>query len=236
VTVAAGQAVLACDRLTVGYGALAAVRGATLDVRRGEIVAIIGPNGAGKTTLLLGIAGVLKPSHGKVYSNGVAFKGPLHRRARAGLGFISQEKSLTMSLSARENLMLGKCDVDEVCSWFPELRPLLDRRAGLLSGGEQQMLTLARALSRRPEVLLVDELSLGLAPLIADRLGQVIRQRADDGLAVLLVEQNVARAVTVSDRFYVFKQGELCLCGNSAEYSERLDVIQRHYIPSDANE
>src|SRR5712675_652988 len=115
------QASLACDGLTVGYGVLAAVRDITLEVRPGEVVALIGPNGAGKTTLLLGIAGVLKPSHGKVYSNGVALKGPLHRRARAGLGFISQEKSLTMSLSVRENLKLGKCDVDEVCSWFPEL-------------------------------------------------------------------------------------------------------------------
>jgi ABC-type branched-subunit amino acid transport system ATPase component len=199
-------------------------------------VAILGPNGAGKTTLLLGVAGVLKPSHGTVFWNETVLTGPLYRRARAGLGFISQEKSLTMSLTARENLKLGKSDIDEVCTWFPELGQLLDRRAGLLSGGEQQMLTLARALSRRPEVLLVDELSLGLAPIIADRLSEVIRRRADDGLAVLLVEQNVARAVTISDRFYVLKQGEFGLSGKSSNYLDKLDVIQRQYIPSDKDE
>ncbi len=226
------QASLACDGLTVGYGVLAAVRDITLEVRPGEVVALIGPNGAGKTTLLLGIAGVLKPSRGKVYWNGAPLDGPLHRRARAGLGFIGQEKSVIMSLSARENLKLGKCDVGEVCEWFPELTPLLDRRAGLLSGGEQQMLTLGRALSRRPQVLLVDELSLGLAPLIADRLSVVIRQRANEGLAVLLVEQNVARALAVSDRFYVLKQGEFGLAGSSAEYRDRLDIVQRHYLPN----
>jgi branched-chain amino acid transport system ATP-binding protein len=231
-----GPPALKLDNLTVGYGALAAVRRATLDVRRGEVVAILGPNGAGKTTLLLGAAGVLKPSQGKVYWNGSVLTGPLYRRARAGLGFISQEKSLTMSLTARDNLKLGKSDINEVCTWFPELGRLLDRRAGLLSGGEQQMLTLARALSRRPEVLLVDELSLGLAPMIADRLSEVIRHRADDGLAVLLVEQNVARAVSVSDRFYVLKQGELGLSGKSSDYSDKLEILQRQYIPSDTDE
>jgi branched-chain amino acid transport system ATP-binding protein len=226
------RASLTCDALTVGYGALAAVRDITLEVRPGEVVALIGPNGAGKTTLLLGIAGVLKPSRGKVYWYGTPLDGPLHRRARAGLGFIGQEKSVIMSLTARENLKLGKSDVEEVCDWFPELIPLLDRRAGLLSGGEQQMLTLGRALSRRPQVLLVDELSLGLAPLIADRLGVVIRERSNEGLAVLLVEQNVARALAVSDRFYILKQGEFGLAGSSAEYRDRLDVVQRHYLPN----
>jgi len=215
--------------LTVGYGDVPVVNGIDLRVPTGELVALLGPNGAGKTTTMLAIAGVL-PSTGRIDFEGRQLTGPLHRRARRGLGFISEERAVFRQLSARINLDLGSGGVDGALELFPELERLLDRPAGLLSGGEQQMLVLARALAARPTLLLVDELSLGLAPMIVQRLLTALRTAADGGTAVLIVEQHAQQALQIADRAYVLRRGVVELEGSGAEMLSRLDEIERSYL------
>lgn len=210
-------AVLALDGVTAGYGDLAAVRDISLRVHTGEVVAIFGPNGAGKTTTLMAAVGVLSCKAGVVLWRGRPSPGRLHLLSRAGLAYVPEARSVISGLSARDNLRLGRGGVDAALGYFPELEPLLGRRAGLLSGGEQQMLTLARALASRPRALLVDELSLGLAPLVVERLLAAVRTAADtEGLAVLLVEQQARRALSASDRWYLLRNGSIVAAGESA--------------------
>jgi branched-chain amino acid transport system ATP-binding protein len=205
-----GEPVLEMRSVTAGYGDLAAIRDISYAIRPGEVVALFGPNGAGKTTTLMATVGVLPSSKGEVRWRGQRTTSPLHRLARQGLAYVPEERSIFSGLSARDNLRLGRGGVDPALEYFPELEPLLGRKAGLLSGGEQQMLTLARALATRPVALLVDELSLGLAPLIVERLLKVIREAADrDSLAVLLVEQQARRALSVADRWYLLNNGNV---------------------------
>ena len=216
--------VLEARQLTAGYGELAAVRDVDLSLERGEIVAMLGPNGAGKTTTLLALAGVLRPLSGEVIWQGRRTRAPLHRRARAGLAFVPEQRSVLMRMSTRDNLRLGRGGVEHALELFPELEPLLGRRAGLLSGGEQQILTLARALASRPAALLVDELSLGLAPLIVDRLLEALRDVAhEQKVAILLVEQHARRALDVADRWYVLRQGSIVDQGDSANAARALE-------------
>jgi branched-chain amino acid transport system ATP-binding protein len=214
--------VLALERVTAGYGDLSAIRDVSLKVCPGEVVALFGPNGAGKTTTLRAAVGRLAPVAGQVFWRGHPRSAPLHRLARGGLSYIPEERSVISDLSTRDNLKLGRGGVDGALRHFPELEPLLRRRAGLLSGGEQQMLTLARALAAEPRALLVDELSLGLAPLMVGRLLTAIRDAADrGGLAVLLVEQQARRALSVADRWYLVNNGGIIAegsAGNSAEF------------------
>jgi branched-chain amino acid transport system ATP-binding protein len=156
---------------------------------------------------------------------------PLHRRAREGLTFVTEEKSVFMGLSARDNLRVADVDLATALELFPELERLLPVRAGLLSGGEQQMLTLARALSRRPRVLLADELSMGLAPLIVKRLLEaVVRVARQQGTAVLLVEQHVRKALQYCDRAYVMHRGRIELEGSAADLLARIGEIQDRYL------
>lgn len=201
--------------LTAGYGELAAVRGIDLVVRRGEVIALFGPNGAGKTTTLLTLAGELPPISGEVRWLGSPTRAPLYRRVREGMAFVPEERSVVPGMSTRDNLLLGRGGVEGALAVFPELEGLLDRPAGLLSGGEQQMLTLARSLALQPKLLLVDELSLGLAPIIVSRLMATIRRSADEhGIAVLLVEQQARRALTIADRWYLLRRGEIVATGD----------------------
>jgi ABC-type branched-subunit amino acid transport system ATPase component len=217
--------VLEARGLTAGYGQLAAVRDVDLSVGQGEIVAMLGPNGAGKTTTLLTLAGVLRPLGGEVYWQGESTSAPLHRRAREGLAFVPEQRSVLMRMSTRDNLRLGRGSVEDAIELFPALEPLLGRRAGLLSGGEQQMLTLARALASKPSALLVDELSLGLAPIIVDRLLESLRTVArEQGVAVLLVEQHARRAVAVADRWYVLRQGKIVDQGDASNAERALQA------------
>jgi branched-chain amino acid transport system ATP-binding protein len=210
-------AILRVSGLVAGYGDLAVVRGVDLDVHPGEVVALLGPNGAGKTTTLLTLAGELPKIDGEVRYRDHPLRGPLYQRVRQGFAFVPEERSVFMGLSVADNLKIGG-PVDPVLALFPELTPLLSRRAGLLSGGEQQMLTLGRALARRPRVLLVDELSVGLAPLVVDRLLDAVRAAAsDDGTAVLLVEQQARRALRVADRWYLLSRGLLAASGDTAD-------------------
>lgn len=219
--------------LSAGYMGQAVVREIDLQVRSGQVVTLLGPNGAGKTTTLLTLAGELAVLEGNVeFYGGPAPRG-LHRRAGLGMGFVTEERSVFMELSVEENLRVGRCDVAEVLELFPELKVLMKRRAGLLSGGEQQMLTLGRALARKPKVLLIDELSLGLAPLVVTRLLNAVRTAADEtGVGVLLIEQHVDQAMKIADHVYVMERGRIVLEGPTSEVAGRVHEIEASYLES----
>jgi branched-chain amino acid transport system ATP-binding protein len=215
---------------TFGYGPVSVVRNLTMSVRAGEVVALLGANGAGKTTTLLGIAGVLNCSAGSVSWLGHDTGAPLHVRVQRGLGFVPGEQAITPQLNVQDNLRIGRGRVAGALELFPELRPLLRRPAGLLSGGEQKMLSLGRAIAARPRLLLVDEISLGLAPLAVKRLLSAVRQCAAGGMGVVIVEQQVRLALDVSDRAYVMRRGEIAMEGASADVSRDAHLVEAHYL------
>jgi branched-chain amino acid transport system ATP-binding protein len=222
---------LECRGLAAGYGTLAVVRDVDLRVEPGEVVALIGPNGAGKTTTLLTLAGELPVISGEVVFSGAATRAPLFRRARQGMGFVTEERSVFMQLSTEENLRVAGVSKADAIALFPELEALMGRTAGLLSGGEQQMLTLARAVARGPSLLLIDELSLGLAPVIVKRLLQKVRDVATErSTGILLVEQHVRQALHVADRVYVMQRGRIVMSGTGAEVHGRIDEIEATYL------
>jgi branched-chain amino acid transport system ATP-binding protein len=196
----------------------------------------LGPNGAGKTTTLLTISGLVPVIEGSVAVLGTEIrKGRAYAVARRGLAHVPEDRSLFYQLTVRENIRLGRrggdIDVDRIFDYFPELKKLLKRRAGLLSGGEQQMLALGRALASDPKVMLVDEMSLGLAPVIVERLLPVLRRIADErGTAILIVEQHVHLALEVSDRAYVLTHGSLMLEGDAADLRTRRDLLESSYL------
>jgi branched-chain amino acid transport system ATP-binding protein len=224
------MSVLTCEKLALGYTGRPVVEGLDLAVGPGEVVVVLGPNGAGKTTTLLGLAGELEPQAGSVELLGAPAPRGLHRRARAGVAFVTEERSVFMELTVAENLRVGRCDPAAVTALFPEIEPLLERRAGLLSGGEQQMVTLGRALARSPKLLLVDELSLGLAPLVVTRLLEAVRAAADSGVAVVLVEQHVDQAMRIADQVLVLERGRVVLSGPAAELAGRVKEIEASYL------
>jgi len=228
---------LECRGLSAGYGGIAVVRDLDLHVGAGEVVALFGPNGAGKTTTLLTLAGELPPIAGEIRWLGTPTSSPLHRRAKAGLGLVTEDRSVFMELTTAQNLRVGGVSPEDAVAIFPELEALLSRQAGLLSGGEQQMLTLARTLARHSRVVLADELSLGLAPLVVARLLEKIRTVAtDEGVGVLLVEQHVRQALDVVDRVYVLRRGELVLSGAAAEMRGRLEELEDAYLSDSAGD
>ena len=224
--------------LDAGYGEAAVVKGLNLYVQAGEIVALFGPNGAGKTTTLLTLAGDLPSLGGEVLWRGQPTKQPLHRRARQGLSLVPEERSVLMSMSVKDNLLLGSGGIHAALDLFPELRPLLSRRAGLLSGGEQQMLTLARSLASQPIALLIDELSLGLAPIIVDRLLARLTEVAKSrNVAVMLVEQQARRGLKVADRWYLMRRGVVVGEGDAESGAAGLEAAYladaAHELPPD---
>lgn len=221
---------LHADRLSAGYGSLAAVRDLSLSVHEGEVAVLMGANGAGKTTTLLALAGDLKPMSGEIRWQGKPTRAPLSRRTRDGLALVLEERAVFDSLTTKENLNIGRGRIADALEIFPELVPHLKRRAGLLSGGQQQMLTLGRALAARPKVLLIDELSLGLAPTLVDRVLGVVRDAAKTGVGVLLVEQNLRRALEGADTGYILKGGQLALSGPGTELLGRIAEIERLYL------
>jgi branched-chain amino acid transport system ATP-binding protein len=218
------------EDLCAGYGSISVLDNISLSVVSGEVVVLLGANGAGKTTLLRTVAGILKPSTGEVRINTRKATGPLHVRSRRGLAYVAEERGIFRQLTTFENLRLGRGDPERAVQLMPELKPLLKRRAGLLSGGEQQMLSVSRALAGNPTLLLCDELSLGLAPIIVQRLMAALRRAAQSGVAVLVVEQQARTALAISDRAYVLNRGRIVLDGDSSELLSRFDEIEAHYL------
>ena len=226
---------LAVDNVSAAYGSLEVLHAVDVDVAPGEIVCLLGPNGAGKTTLLLGCVGQLPLHAGRVLVDGrvVSSRRP-SRVARLGLGYVPDDRGLFLQLTVAENLRLvrpWRGSIDEVGELFPALRPLMQRRVGLLSGGEQQMVAIAKAVLLRPKVLLIDELSHGLAPLVAERLLLMVKRLAQEHhTAVLLVEQTVEMALAVSDRAVVMRQGRIVMTGTAAEVHDNRDLLESHYL------
>jgi branched-chain amino acid transport system ATP-binding protein len=231
------DAILEVDGLSAGYAGTPVVRELSVTVAPGEVVALLGPNGAGKTTTMMTIAGLLDPIGGAVRVAGEDVGGiPAHLLARRGVALVPEGRALFFGLTVREHLTLAKgkgraLARDELLELLPELEKCLDRKAGVLSGGEQQMLAVGRALVSRPRLLLVDEMSLGLAPVIVERLLPILRRVATDlGTGVLFVEQHVALALEVADRAYVLNHGRLVLDGPAADLRDRPDLLRSSYL------
>jgi ABC-type branched-subunit amino acid transport system ATPase component len=203
--------VLTATGLAAGYNGQPVIHDVDLAFTAGEMVGLFGANGAGKTTTLLALAGEIAPLKGEVQLFGRPHPGSLYRAAKAGTALLTDDRAIFAPLTARDNLRLGRGSVERAVTFFPELEEHLDRRAGLLSGGQQQMLSLARILAAEPRVILADELSLGLAPLIVKRLLVALREAADRGAAVVLVEQHVAVAARSIDRAFVLARGRIAL-------------------------
>lgn len=237
---AAPQRLLDVQGLSSGYSGVPVIRDVNLHVGRGEVVAMLGPNGAGKTTTLLTISGFLKALEGNITVLGEpATFGAPHKAARRGLAHVPEDRSLFFGLTVQENLRLGlrgnrakqAAGFERALELLPALKPLMGRRSGLLSGGEQQMLAMARALVSEPKLLLVDEMSLGLAPIIVERLLPIVRDIADEtGAGVLIVEQHVHLALDVCDRAYVMSHGEIVLEGSADELKQRPDLLEASYL------
>ncbi len=216
--------------LHCGYGGIDIVKGINIEVRAGEVVALLGANGAGKTTTMLTLAGELAPISGEASVLDLPRNRALYKRARKGLSFVTEERSIFPHLTTKQNLAVGRVNIEEATEIFPELVPLLNRRAGLLSGGEQQMLTLSRAISRSPKLLLADELSLGLAPKTVGRLLRAVRAAADQGVGALLIEQHVNRVLDIADRVYLLHHGVIEFEGTADEARANMDRIQATYL------
>ena len=222
---------LEVQRLTAGYGPLAVIHDVSFRVASGEIVGLLGRNGAGKTTTLLAIAGFLGKYQGDVLVDGQALDGPSYRRARGRVGIVLEGRSTFPSLTVSQNLTLAGADLDESLELFPELQPKLDVRAGLLSGGEQQMLALARTISRRPSVLLIDEVSFGLAPIVCERIFERLRAVVTTtSIAMLVVEQHIHYAESVVDRALIMNEGAIRAEMTGDELAAREDEVEHLYL------
>ena len=231
---------LTIDGLATAYGKIEALKGVSLQAGAGQVTCLLGPNGAGKSTLMLTIAGILKPKAGSIRFEDEELVGKSCADIVArGLALVPENRLVFPALTVRENLMAGafrrrdraaiRDDIDKMFVRFPRLKERVDQLAGTLSGGEQQMLAVARALMSRPRLLLMDEPSVGLAPLVVAEIFQIIRQLHSEGVTIFLVEQNAHMALKVAHHFYLMEQGRVSFSGNPGEMSVD-DVIQRAYL------
>jgi branched-chain amino acid transport system ATP-binding protein len=238
--VSGGEALLEVRDLTVRYGAVAAVRNVDLRVGSGRIVTVIGPNGAGKTTLLSAIAGLIPSAGGEVVLAGETIAGAVvEDNVRRGMSLVPETRELFTGMTVEDNLLLGAFSLpralrrerdgrEEVFRTFPPLRERRGQLAGTLSGGERQMLALGRALMSRPRLLLLDEPSLGLAPLVVRKIFRVIADLRRRGVSVLLVEQNARAALQIADEAYVLEAGEVSLAGEARALADDPRVIDTY--------
>jgi branched-chain amino acid transport system ATP-binding protein len=230
---------LRLDDVHTYYGQIHALQGVSLEVRRGEIVTLIGANGAGKTTTLKTISGLLHPRQGKVSFEGRDIsRTPAHQLVRAGIGHSPEGRRIFSRLTILENLKMGaftrpqndiQGDLDHVFELFPRLKERIGQRGGSLSGGEQQMLAIGRAMMARPRVLLLDEPSLGLSPILVQQIFAIIQEINSGGTTILLVEQNALQALIVANRGYVLQTGQVALSGASADLREN-EMVRKAYL------
>jgi branched-chain amino acid transport system ATP-binding protein len=230
---------LSVDGLEVAYGEIRALKGVALEVGRGEIVALLGNNGAGKTTTLKTISGLLRPTRGAVTLDGEPLVGvPPHDIVSKGIAHVPEGRRIFNRLTVRENLVMGAYlrrdagiagDLDRVFALFPRLKERAVQVAGTLSGGEQQMLAIGRALMLSPRLLLLDEPSMGLAPVLVEQIFDTIADINRQGTTILLVEQNAAMALSIAHRGYVLETGTIALTGTAAELSDNAEV-RRAYL------
>jgi branched-chain amino acid transport system ATP-binding protein len=224
--------------LTVSYGRVPALHGVDLHVRTGEIVGLVGPNGAGKTTTLSAIFGLLRLQAGDIRFQGESLIGRTPERiARSGIALVPEGRRIFNSLTVAENLSLGatgapaafaEAETERLLGRFPILRKYYADPAGRLSGGEQQQLAIARALLSDPQLLMLDEPSLGLSPLMVDRIFEILAELQQDGMTILLVEQNAMRTLALADRSYVLRSGAVALSGTREELAGRSDIAEEY--------
>ena len=233
------SAILNVTGLQVHYGVIEAVKGIDLTLDEGKITTLLGANGAGKSTTLLALSGLLRATAGSIMFDGLELRALApHRIVDRGLVQVPEGREILTTLTVRENLLLGAyrrrqrdeidADLGQVLRQFPRLRERLDGAAGNLSGGEQQMLAIARALMARPRLLLLDEPSMGLAPLLVQEIFKTVRALNERGLTILLVEQNVRQALKIADYAYVMENGKIVLSGGSAELLDDPKIIDAY--------
>lgn len=229
------MALLKVEDIHTYYGDSYVLQGVSLEVKRGEVVALLGRNGAGKTTTLRTIMGIIKPRRGKILFKGVDITPmPAFKVARMGIGYVPQGRRLFSEMTVLENLKTGMRKkgngdkLDEIFDLFPALKDRLSQKASTLSGGEQQALSIARALLTEPEILLLDEPTTGLMPLLVSRLREVIEKLHEDGMAILLVEEKVPFALSVAERLYFMVKGKIAYEGSRRDLEDKRDVFIRY--------
>ena len=234
------MALLEVKNIEVYYGVINALKGISFEVNEGEIVTLIGANGAGKTTTMNSIMGFIHPKNGEILFEGKNIVGmPTNKIMRAGLTQVPEGRRIFAELNVYENLMMGaytskdrsqvKKDLENIYSLFPRLEERKTQMAGMLSGGEQQMLAMGRALMSHPKLLMLDEPSMGLSPLLVDQVFEIIKDINRDGTTVLLVEQNAGKSLAISDRAYVLENGSIVLSGTGAELAAS-EMVRKAYL------
>ena len=234
------MALLEVNNLSVYYGVICALKGISFEVNEGEIVSLIGANGAGKTTTMQSVVGLIPKRSGSVMFDGKDItKTPCHKVVRMGMTQVPEGRRIFQELTVYENLMMGaytmkgqqkfKADLENIYTKFPRLAERRNQIAGTLSGGEQQMLAMSRALMCHPKLLMLDEPSMGLSPLLVDQVFEIIKDINRDGTTVLLVEQNAGKSLAISDRAYVLENGNIVLSGTGAELAAS-EQVQKAYL------
>jgi branched-chain amino acid transport system ATP-binding protein len=236
------MSLLGVQDVVTAYGKIEALKGVSLDVAQGSITCLLGPNGAGKTTLMMSIAGILKPKRGSIVFEGQNIAGtPPHAIVAKGVALVPENRLVFPAMTVLENLQAGAYqrrdkstvagDIERMFARFPRLKERAGQQAGTLSGGEQQMLAVARALMSRPKLLLMDEPSLGLAPLVVEEIFRIVTELHKDGVSIFLVEQNAHMALKVAQHFYLMEQGKVTFSGDPGSLAED-EVIRRAYLGS----
>jgi len=229
---------LTVNGINVSYGSVQVLYDVSLDVAEGKITTLLGGNGVGKTTTLKTLSGILKPKTGTVEFQGMRIEGlPSSKIVRLGLSLVPQERELFTQMTVHENMELGACirqdqgaireDIERMYNYFPILKEYAQKMAGFLSGGEQQMLTIARGLMARPKLLMLDEPSAGLAPIIIGKIANIIRRLLEDGITILLVEQNIRMALKLSEHSYILRGGQIVFNGLTRDLKDG-DVFRRY--------